>query len=206
MRILLALIVVAALLGGAWMFRDRIPGLGGGEPEVVAVSPEAADQAEEKLERLRSSGDTVHLTEVEFTSYLRYRAPLQIADQVESVQVDFEGEKVTVSGRLPTDRLPDSRQVRAIRAYLPDTADVRVDGGLRTLSPGRAALQVDGVSFAKVPVPSEVYADALKSLGRRDEPGLGANEYAFPLPPGVGSARVEAGRLVLAPAGGESRS
>jgi hypothetical protein len=198
MRILLALIGLAALLGGAWYFRDRIPGLAK-EPEVVAVSPAAADQAEEKLERLRSSGDTVHLNEVEFTSYLRYRAPLQIAEQVESVQVDFEGEKVTVSGRLPTDRLPDSRQVRAIRAYLPDTADVRVDGGLRALSPGRAALQVDGVSFAKVPVPAEVYADALKSLGRRDEPGLAPNEYPFPLPPGVGSARVEGGMLVLAP-------
>ena len=199
MRALLALIGVAALAAGVWLFRDRIPGLGGREPEVVAVSPEAADQAERKLERLRSSGDTVHLNEVEFTSYMRFRAPLQIADQLESASVDFEGEQVTVSGRLPTDRLPDSHQVRAIRAYLPDTADVRVNGGLRTLGPGRAALRVDGVSFARVPVPSEVYADALRSLGRRDEPGLGPNEYAFPLPPGVGSARVEAGQLVLAP-------
>lgn len=198
MRILLVLIGLAALLGGAWYFRDRIPGLAK-EPEVVAVSPAAADQAEEKLERLRSSGDTVHLNEVEFTSYLRYRAPGQLAEQLESTTVDFEGESVTVSGRLPTDRLPDSRQVRAIRAYLPDTADVRVNGGLRTLSPGRAALRVDGVSFAKVPVPSDVYADALKSLGRRDEPGLAPNEYPFPLPPGVGSARVEGGMLVLAP-------
>lgn len=199
MRALLALIVVAALLGGAWMFRDRIPGLGGREPEVVEVSPAAADQAEEKLERLRGSGDTIHLNEVEFTSYLRYKAPLEIADQLESVAVDFEGEALTFSGRLPADRLPDTRQVRAIRQFLPDTADVRVNGALRTLNPGRAALRVDGVSFAKVPVPADVYADALKSLGRRDEPGLASNEYAFPLPPGVGSARVEAGELVLAP-------
>jgi hypothetical protein len=201
MRILLVLIAVAALAAGAWLFRDLIPGLGKSEPEVTAVSPEAAEQAEKKLERLRSSGDTIHLNEVEFTSYLRYRAPLQIAEQLESAAVDFEGEKVTFSGRLPADRLPDTRQVRAIRNFIPDTADVSVNGGLRTLSPGRAALRVDGVSFAKVPVPADVYADALKSLGRRDEPGLGPNEYAFPLPPGVGSARVEAGQLVLSPAG-----
>ena len=52
MRARLALIGVAALAAGVWLFRDRIPGLGGREPEVVAVSPEAADQAERKLERL----------------------------------------------------------------------------------------------------------------------------------------------------------
>jgi hypothetical protein len=201
MRILLVLIAVAALAAGAWLFRDLIPGLGRSEPEVTAVSPEAAEQAEKKLERLRSTGDTIHLNEVEFTSYLRYRAPLQIAEQLESAAVDFEGEKLTVSGKLPADRLPDTRQVRAIRNFIPDTADVSVNGGLRTLAPGRAALRVDGVSFARVPVPADVYADALKSLGRRDEPGLGPNEYAFPLPPGVGSARVEAGQLVLSPAG-----
>lgn len=200
MRTLLVLIAVAVLAAGAWLFRDMIPGLAP-EREVVAVSPEAAEQAEKKLERMRASGDTIHLNGVEFTSYLRYRAPLQIADQLESAQVDFAGEGVTFSGRLPKDRLPDSRQVRALGSFLPDTADVEVKGALRTLSPGRAALRVDGVSFAKLPVPADVYADALKSLGRRDEPGLGANEYAFPLPPGVGSARVEAGRLVLAPAG-----
>jgi hypothetical protein len=200
MRILLVLIAVAVLAAGAWLFRDMIPGLAR-EREVVTVSPEAAEQAEKKLERMRASGDTIHLNGVEFTSYLRYRAPLQIADQLESAQVDFAGEGVTFSGRLPKDRLPDTRQVRAIGSFLPDTADVEVKGALRTLSPGRAALRVDGVSFAKLPVPADVYADALKSLGRRDEPGLGANEYAFPLPPGVGSARVEAGKLVLAPAG-----
>jgi hypothetical protein len=200
MRTLLVLIAVAALAAGAWLFRDMIPGLAR-EREAVVVSPEAAEQAEKKLERMRASGDTIHLNGVEFTSYLRYRAPLQIADQLESAQVDFAGEGVTFSGRLPKDRLPDTRQVRAIGSFLPDTADVEVKGALRTLSPGRAALRVDGVSFAKLPVPADVYADALKSLGRRDEPGLGANEYAFPLPPGVGSARVEAGQLVLVPTG-----
>jgi hypothetical protein len=201
MRILLVLIAVAALAAGAWLFRDLIPGLGRSEPEVTAVSPEAAEQAEKKLERLRSSGDTVHLNEVEFTSYIRYRAPSQFTEQLESAQVDFEGEKVTLSGRLPTDRLPDTRQVRALRGIMPDTADVRVSGGIRTLQPGRAALRVDAVSFAKITVPSEVYLEALKNAGRRDEPGLGPNEYVIPLPPGVGSARVEAGQLVLSPAG-----
>ena len=192
MRILLALIGLAALLAGAWYFRpwekDQPP---------MQVSPEAAAQAEAKLERLRSDGGTVRLTDVEFTSYVRYRFREQIAGQLDSATVDFEGEKVTVSGRFPTDRLPDTREVRNLREFLPDTADVKVSGGLRPLEPGRAALRLENVSFARVPVPAEVYPDVLKRSGRSDEPGLAPNEYAVRLPPGVKSARVEAGELVL---------
>ena len=202
MRFLLALIGLAALLAGGWyFFGDRIP-----RPwqrkEPVAVSPEAARSAEEKLERLREGGETVRLSDVEFTSYVRYRYQDAFNGQVYDPAVDFEGERVTVTGRFPTDRLPDTRQTRALREFLPDTADVKVSGGLRTLGSGRAALRVDAASFARVPVPADVYPDVLKSAGRRDEPGLAPNEYAIPLPPGVGSARVERGELVLSPPAG----
>jgi hypothetical protein len=199
MRFLLGLIGLGLLAAGAWTFRDRIPGPWQ-EKEPVEVSPAAAASADEKLARLRSGGDTIRLSDVEFTSYLRYRFQEQLAGQLEAPTVDFEGEQVTLSGRFPTDRLPDSRQVRALQEFHPDTADVHVAGGVRTLSPGRVALRVDNASFARVPVPAEVIPEALGRVGRRDEPGLGPNEYAFSLPPGVGSARVEAGQLVLAPA------
>ncbi|HEX8692170.1 MAG TPA: hypothetical protein VF746_07115 [Longimicrobium sp.] len=201
MRFLLALIGLAALLAGGWYFREHIPGPWR-KKEPVAVSPEAARSAEEKLERLRSDGETVRLSDVEFTSYVRYRYQDAFSGQVSDPAVDFEGDRVTVTGRFPTDRLPDTRQTRAIREFLPDTADVKVSGGLRTLGPGRAALRVDNASFARVPVPADVYPDVLKSAGRRDEPGLAPNEYAVPLPPGVGSARVERGELVLSPPAG----
>ena len=200
MRFLLGLIGLGLLAAGAWYFRDQIPGPWQ-EKEPVEVSPEAAASADEKLARLRGGGDTIRLTDVEFTSYLRYRFQEQLAGQLEAPTVDFEGEQVTLSGRFPTDRIPDSRQTRALQEFLPDTADVRVAGGVRTLSPGRVALRVDNASFARVPVPAEVIPEALGRVGRRDEPGLGPNEYAFSLPPGVGSARVEAGQLVLAPSG-----
>lgn len=201
MRNLLALIGVAALLFAGWTYHDRIPGPWNHaeEPAVTNVSPAAADQAEAKLQRMRSRGDTVHLSSVEFTSYVRYRYREQIAGELEQPTVAFTGDTVTLGGRFPTDRLPDMREVRAMRDFLPDTADVKLRGGLRTLSPGKAALRIDVASFATVPVPRDVYPDALKRIGRRDEPGLAPNEYAFPLPPGVGSARVENGELVLSP-------
>ncbi|HEX6747041.1 MAG TPA: hypothetical protein VF092_07055 [Longimicrobium sp.] len=202
MRNLLALIGLIAILVVGYRYRDRIPGpwRHREEAEMTEVSPAAAEAAEAKLARMRESGDTVHLSSVEFTSYLRYRFREQLANQLDAPTVQFAGDTLTLKGRFPTDRLPDTRELRAVRDFLPDTADVRLRGQLRTLAPGRAALRIDNVSFAKVPVPRDVYPDALKRLGRADEPGLGTDEYPFRLPPGVASARVEGGELVLAPA------
>lgn len=200
LRNLLALLGLGALLFAGWTYRDHIPWRWK-KPDAAAteVSQAAAESAENKLERMRTRGDTVHLTGAEFTSYLRYRFHDQLATQLDSPSVSFAGDTLSLQGRLPTDHLPDTRELRAVREFLPDTADVRLRGNLRTLSPGRAALRIDHVSFAKVPVPRDVYPDALKRLGRADEPGLGADEYPFRLPPGVASARVERGELVLSP-------
>jgi hypothetical protein len=200
MRNLLALIGLIALLYLGWKYHDRIPGPWQQKSAVVTeVSPAAADAAEAKLERMRRSGDTVHLSGLEFTSYLRYRFHDQLADRLDAPSVEFAGDTLSLHGRFPTAQLPDTREVRTIRQFLPDTADIKLRGQLRTLGPGRAAIRIDNVSFAKVPVPKDVYPDALKRLGRGDEPGLAADEYPFRLPPGVGSARVEGGELVLSP-------
>jgi hypothetical protein len=200
LRNLLALIGLAALLFAGWTYRDKIPWRWKQNAAApTEVSAAAAESAERKLERMRTSGDTVHLNSAEFTSYLRYRFHDQLASQLDSPTVAFSGDTLMLQGRLATSRLPDTRELRAVRDFLPDTAEVRLRGNLRTLGPGRAALRIGSVSFAKVPVPRDVYPDALKRLGRADEPGLAADEYPFRLPPGVSSARVEAGELVLAP-------
>ena len=200
MRNLLALIGLGALLFVGFKFRDRIPGPWQKKDAVaMQVSPEAAQSAEEKLARMRSSGDTVHLNSVEFTSYLRYRFKDQFTDQLDAPTVQFNGDTLTLNGRFPTERLPDSRETRTLREFLPDTADVRVRGHLRSLSEGRGAIRIDNVSVAKVPVPRDVYINALQRAGVPSEPGIGRDEYPFRLPPGVGSARVEGGELILAP-------
>jgi hypothetical protein len=198
-RNLLALIGLIAILAVGWKFRDRIPGPWHREPEITNVSQAAAESAEKKLDRMRQSGDTIHLSSVEFTSYLRYRFHDQLANQLDAPSVQFSGDTLTLNGRVPTDRLPDVRELRVARQFLPDTSDVKLRGQLRTVGPGRAAIRIESVSFAKVPVPHDVYTSALNRLGRSDEPGLAPDEYPFRLPPGVGSAQVEGGELVLAP-------
>ena len=112
-------------------------------------------------------------------------------------------ENARLRGRFPTDRLPDTEEVNRMRAFLPDTAEVVVRGSIRTVEPGRAAVRVDNASFARIPIPAGEIPGVLERMGRGDQPGLAPEEYPFPLPPGVGSARVENGQLVLSPREGQ---
>lgn len=199
--LLAGLLVLALLAGGAWLFRGELARLlGREEPVATLVSPEAAAQAEAKLERLTGGGETVRLNDVEFTSLMRYRLRDRIPGDLESPAVSFRGDTVRLMARVPSDRLPQVPELGAARAFLPDTADVDVLGHLAPLQAGRAAFRVRRITFAGIPIPERLYPQALERMGRREEPGLGPSDFPFPLPDGVGAARVEGGMLVLAPA------
>jgi hypothetical protein len=194
-----AAVVVLLVVGVlAWAFRDQLLRLA--RPvEYTEVSPEAAAAAEAKLERLRSDGDTVGLSEVELASLLRYRIAEQYPELLQNPSAAMAGDTLRIGGRIPTERLPELRELEPVRAFLPDTTRIDIGGRLSSREPGRAVIEIDEVAIAGIPIPQRYYASVLQRLGRRDEPGLPENALAFPLPAGVGSARVEQGILVLTP-------
>jgi hypothetical protein len=193
-RAVLLLALVAALGAAAYLYRDRIPFLPAPAAPPLDVSEAAAVQAEERLKGL-ATGDTVTLTATEFTSLLRYRYRGSIPGDLLDPAASFRDGELQLTGRIPTDRLPDVPQIRQARAFLPDTADVAVLGSIRTTAPGRGALKVRTFSFARIPVPQDV---VLKHLGRR-EPGLADDEVPLRLPEGVGAVEVRDSLLVLSP-------
>lgn len=192
------LLLLLAVLAGAWLFRDRITGLLGGGAEPVEVSPEAAARAEEKFRGLRD-GEEARLSEVEISSILRYRTPEWAAQRLRDPAVHLSGDTLELSGIVATEHLPSHPELNSVRGLLPDSARVEVTGHVRTLDGGRTAFEISSVEFAGLPIPRRYYADVLEGLGRRDEPGLPANAIALQLPPGARSARVESGHLVLTP-------
>ncbi|HEX2092129.1 MAG TPA: hypothetical protein VHG28_06985 [Longimicrobiaceae bacterium] len=194
------LLLLLALGAAGWYFRDTIRGLLGREDETfaTAVSPEAAAQAEAKIARLQE-GDSVRLSDVELTSLVRYRYQDRIPGDLHAPAVSFRGDTVRLQARVPSDRIPDVPELGRVRSFLPDTADVDITGKLQPLESGRAAFDVDRITFAGIPIPERLYPQALERMGRRAEPGLAETAYPFRLPQGVGAARVEGGYLVLSP-------
>ena len=188
--------LVALLVLAAWVFRDRIPGLAPRRPPVEGIGPQAAQAAQEKLQRLAETGDTVHLTEAACTSLIRYHLP-GLAGPLIDPAVDFVDNTFFLNGRYPKDQIPESAELAPLMRMIPGTSDVVLQGELRTLAPGRVALRVTSGSFARVPLKQAFITTALRSFGRRDVPGLQPDEYLFTLPEGVQTARVEDGALVL---------
>lgn len=193
----LLLVLLALVAAGLWTFRGFIPGPWQRSPVVTEVSEAGAVSADEKLKRLREDGDTVRLSGIEFTSYVRYRMAQRFAQDLETPIISFQGEKIRVDGRVPKDKLP-LEKFGAAAGYLPDTAEVAVDGTMRMVAPGRAALRVADASFSKLPVPRDRYLPLLRNLRLPTDTQLAEDEVGVQLPPGVGSARVENGELVLA--------
>ena len=198
MRLLGFLLVLLLLAGGAaWWFRDSLPFLD--RDERIEVSPEAAAVAREKLERLRSGGETVRLSGVELSSMMRYGSPEWTPVGLRDPEVRMSGDTMVVGAIIPTDRIPSHPDLDRVRSLLPDSARLEVTGNVRPLGAGRAALAVHQVEFAGIPIPERYYPPMLERLGRSDEPELAPTEMALPLPPGVSQVRVEDGYLLLIP-------
>ena len=188
--------LLGVLALAVWVFRDRLPGLAQPRPPVQGVSPENAEVAQAKLRRLRERGDTVHMSDAEFTSLIRYHLP-GLAGPLVDPSVDFVDNTFFLNGRFPKDRFPSGGELDRLREFVPDTSDVVLQGELRPLATGQVALRVASGSFARVPLSHSRITTALAGFGRRDVPGLRDDEYLFTLPEGVADARVEDGVLVL---------
>jgi hypothetical protein len=197
---IVALAVVVLLLAVGFVFRERILGMWGGRAEPVAASPEVAAAAQAKLDGLTQGGDSVTLSGVEITSLLRYRAPAAALEMIREPAVEIAGDTLLLTGMVPTDRLPPDPNLEKIRMLLPDTAKLAVKGTLTGRGPGEAALELQGVEFAGVPIPARYFPSILEKLGRHDEPGLDPSAVGVHLPPRVADARLSGGYLVLTPA------
>lgn len=195
----LVLLLLVGLGALGWWMRGDLWRLWEGRTAPTEVSPEAAELAVGKLERLRGGGDTVSLSAVELSSLLRFRAPVWAANAIGDPAVAMAGDTVVVTGVVATDALPSHPELDRVRGLLPDSSRFEITGHVRPLAGTRAALEVREVELAGIPIPARYYPDLLRRLGRRDESGLPPTALAVPLPEGVGSARVVGGRLILTP-------
>jgi len=205
---LFTLALVAGLVAAGWLYRDRIAaalGMSGAGP--VEPSPELADAAQRKLERLASGEDArVGLAQEEVQSLLLFRYAGLLPAFVDSPRVQIQGDRIRVRARVPVSELPRINELGEAAAILPDTTDIEIRGQLLPLDGGRVALAVDDVSASGIRVPMRLVPGALKRIGRVDEPGLPPDALALPLPPGATSAYIRGDSLFFVAADGRSGS
>lgn len=193
------LVVVIGTL--AFLNRDRIRSAWQDVRGIEAPSGpsvELADAAEAKLDALENGDvDKIAFSEVELQSLVTYRYRELLPAFVDSPRVELDGSRIGFKGRVPVDRLPDIGGIGDAATFLPDTTEVEVVGELLPLSGRRAALAVDQVKAARIPLPQRLVPAALSRLGRKDENGLPKDAIAIPLPLGADAAYVRNDSLIF---------
>ena len=190
----LVLVLVIAVF--AFMFRDQLraawKGLRGETAtEQHAPSQALADEAALKMTELRSGErESIALSEMELQSLLMYKYRELLPAFVDSPNVELNGDRIQVKGRVPIDRLPQVTELGQVASFLPDTTELEVTGRLLPLSGRRVALAVDQVKAARIPLPQRLISGALDRLGRKAEEGLPADAIAVRLPPGADAVYV----------------
>lgn len=203
MRRLLVLAIVVVIAAVAWLRRDDLRALAasfglGSEAATIAPSEEIAARADAKLDRLAAGESSrAALSSVEAQSLLLFRHGELLPAFIDSAVVEFDDGRILLRGRLPIDRLPRVAEMDEVVALMPDTTSFEITAQLILLDSGRAALAVDGLEAARIPLPTRLAPALLRRLGRADEPGLPTDAFAFPLPPGAGAAYVRGDSLVL---------
>ena len=205
MRRIALLVVLLALLLGAWLFRDRLIGMWQSlrsEDVPQNVSPELADRAEQKLATLTGDDapDRVTLTSSELQSLVTYRMAESLPSFILEPVVTVEDGEMRVHARVPTDEVAGMRSLggtEEILSMLPDTTEVVAKGHLIPLGDGRVALAVDEVTAASIPLPSRVIPRILRSIGRVDEPNLPDDALAVRLPDGVRNVFADGDSIVF---------
>ena len=212
MRRIALLVVFAALLIGAWLFRDKLIGMWQSlraEDVPQEVSPALADRAEQKLAAMTTADapERVTLSSPELQSLVAYRMASSLPSFILEPIVTVEDGDLRVRARVPTDEVSGMRSLggtEEILSMLPDTTEVVAKGHLIPLGSGRVALSVDEVTAASIPLPSRVIPRILTSIGRVDEPNLPEDALAVRLPDGVDNVFADGDSIVFMAGGAAS--
>lgn len=208
---LFVLVLLLLAAAGLWAWYEgwlpsRMALAGQSEAEFREPPSEAlAASAAAKLERLRGGGtDSVALGAAELESLLLYRHAGLLPGFIDDPRIRLERDRLALSGQMAVERLPHIGELRATLALLPDTVDVALSGRVSALDQRRAALSIDALEIAGMPIPPRLFPPLLDRLGRAGEAGLPEHAIALPLPPGVRSIYVRADSLVLIRRGGDA--
>ena len=202
----LALIVAVAYAG--WRWGDAVfPALQsrfGTEdgPTIGAEAPEYSEAlgatALQRIEAFQVGREAeLALSGAEITSLLRYSRRDVLPNGVHTPTVRFEAGRAYTSGQVALADFPKLPDLGPVAGMLPDTVSLELRGSVMGFGDREAALMVQGIEVAGIPLPGRLIPEVLTALGRSDREGLPEEAVAVLLPTGIAAAHVEGDMLIL---------
>jgi hypothetical protein len=207
-RRLIGLVVLVLVAYMGWKWGDRVfPGLEerlgvGGSDAIVVEDVESSEAlGTTTLRRIETflDGDEAELalSGTELTSLLRYARPDLIPDGLDRPTVRLSDGRAIASADATLAEFPGFPDLGPITGILPDPVSLELQGSVMGFGDGEAALMVQGMAVAGIPLPDGLIPEVLQALGRVDRPGLPAEAVAVQLPSRVESALVRGEHLIL---------
>jgi hypothetical protein len=202
----LAILILVAYAGWKWgglVFPGLEARLGVGE--VPAIEVEGVGPSEERgaaaLGRiedfLEGGDDELALTGLELTSILRYGRPDLVPAGLQEPSVRLDEGRAYATADVSLSQFPALEELGPVTGILPDPVSLELQGSVMGFGDRSAALVVQGIQVAGVPLPRRLIPEVVRALRTNERPGLPDEALVVVLPAGIASAHVVGDRLVL---------
>jgi hypothetical protein len=218
----LAILILVAYAGWKWgglVFPGLEARLGVGE--VPAIEVEGVEPSEElgaaalgRIEDFLEGGDDElaltgleltsilrygrpDLTGLELTSILRYGRPDLVPAGLQEPSVRLDEGRAYATADVSLSQFPALEELGPVTGILPDPVSLELQGSVMGFGDRSAALVVQGIQVAGVPLPRRLIPEVVRALRTNERPGLPDEALVVVLPAGIASAHVVGDRLVL---------
>lgn len=168
--------------------------------EVEAVEPSEAlgSAALDRIEAFLEGGDDeLALTGPEITSILRYGRQDLVPSGLQAPSVRLDRGRALATADVSLSQFPALEELGPVTGILPDPVSLELQGSVMGFGDRSAALVVQGIEVAGVPLPRRLVPEVVRALRRTDRPGLPDDALVVVLPAGITSAHVVGNRLIL---------
>jgi hypothetical protein len=199
---IIGILLLAALVSGAWLFRFDIvrmvrpPAAAPADSIVAQPNPKALAKAHDRVDSLHGwKADSVVLSPAELASLVTVGLPAEARSHVDSLSITLGEDRITLRGKLDTKVIPPD-ELGPFAGMLDPWEPVAAAGPVTVPKPGFADWTVEQFTIKGITLPQAIS----KSIAQRVFGGSREGRIRIPLPAGIGGLRIRPDRAVLYPA------
>jgi hypothetical protein len=200
---ILGILILAALVSAAWLFRADLMRIAGPKAEteesagmgVARPSPKALAKARDRVDSLHGwHADSVILSATELASLITAGLPAEARSHVDSLGLTLGENSIELHGRLDTKVIPKD-QLGPFASMLNPWEPVAASGPVSVPKPGFADWTVEQITIKGIALPQAISQNIAQRVFATPD-----SRIRIPLPKGIGGLRIHPDRAILYPA------
>jgi hypothetical protein len=199
---IVGILILAALVSAAWLFRSDIMRVVGPKAEVeesagmgvAHPSAKALAKARDRVDSLHGwHADSVILSAAELASLITTGLPAEARSHVDSLGLTLGDNRIELHGRLDTKVIPKD-QLGPFASMLNPWEPVAAAGPVSIPKPGFADWTVEQITIKGITLPQAISQNIAQRVFATPD-----SRVRIPLPKGIGGLRIQPDKAILYP-------